>query len=101
MMRGMSASLTAYLAGGTGHGRTVDLPLDSYPQLLDFVTGAGTVPYQRVGYTAEYRPCTVLDKLAPSNGVTPPATPAATAPAARKASPRPRRQAPPKAEFQG
>jgi hypothetical protein len=62
------SSRTAYLRGGRGDGRDVEMPLEELPELLDYVDAAGTVPYQRVGNTAEYRPATVLDKLAAPKG---------------------------------
>ncbi len=78
IMPAMTSPLTAYLIGGAGHGRSVDIPLEQFPQRLDFVVASGTVPYQRVGHTSEYRPATVLDKLA-----APTAAPAAKKPAGK------------------
>jgi hypothetical protein len=56
--------LLAHLTGGTGDGRTVEVPLEQLPPQVEFVTGRGTVAYERVGYTTAYRPAAVLDKLA-------------------------------------
>ncbi len=81
-MPAMTPPLTAHLFGGAGHGRSVDIPLERFPDRLDFVVASGTVPYQRVGYTAEYRPATVLDKLAAP--VTPAAAPKKRAAAKKK-----------------
>ncbi len=61
-----TSQLTAHLRGGAGDGRVVPIPLEQLPADIEYKTESGTVPYQRVGSTAEYRPVTVLDALAPA-----------------------------------
>ncbi len=62
-------TLTAYLTGGPHGGRAVDLPmLEELPAALEVKTESGTVPYQRVGNSAEYRPATVLARSATGGG---------------------------------
>ncbi len=80
--------LTAHLIGGSGNGREVSLPLEQFPQRLDFVTGASTTLYERVGFTSQYRPVTVLDRLAakPLAAEPPHAAKPKRAPRARKAA---------------
>jgi len=61
-----TSQLTAHLRGGAGDGRVVPIPLEQLPADIEYKTESGTVPYQRVGSTSEYRPATVLDALAPA-----------------------------------
>ncbi len=84
------STLTAELVGGAGDGRTVDLPLEEFPETLDYVTSTGTVPYARVGRTAAYRPATVLGALeAPTRQKAKKAAPAAPPAPAAPAAPAP------------
>ncbi len=62
-------TLIAFLIGGPHGGRTVDLPmLEQLPAALEVKTESGTVPYQRVGNTADYRPATVLARSTGGKG---------------------------------